>query len=118
MREDFAMTDMKKSSPAQLACARMDSCFGDPAVELAEALDEDNLRLFVDILCLDSLDVNKELEQRDFSSILFLAVSKGKEDFVRELAKHAKINPNLPHRTSKNYPIHVAAEAGNVRMLL
>lgn len=111
--EKFAMAKMN-AKPFQ-ACARMDSCFGDPNVELGEALDENNLRLFVDILCMDGLEVNKEMDDREFATILHLAVSRGKAEFVRELAKLPSCNPNIPHRTSKMYPIHVAADKGYVR---
>ena len=63
-------------------------------------------------------DVNEELPERDFSTPLHLAVASGREDFVSVLLRHPKIDPNRPNRTGKRFPLHVAAEKGQARLVL
>ena len=42
-------------------------------------------RAFIDILCDDTVDVNKEYAAENFQTILHLSVESEKYDFVKEL---------------------------------
>ena len=100
----YAMNNLGKKAAAY-HCARMDSCLSEPSAGLlAESLDADDLRGFVEVLNRETpgdsppLDVNEELPERESSTVLHLAVAAGKRDFAVALLKHKEANPNLPHK--------------------
>ena len=112
----YTQLRMKKFQPMMIG--RMDSCIsGDPNEELASALQADNLRLFVDLLNSDEVDVNAEIGPENRSTILHLAVQAEKAEFVREIVKRRDLNPNIPHKILKKFPLHVAAENGDSESL-
>eukprot|EP00090_Calanus_glacialis_P017219 TRINITY_DN26883_c0_g1_i4.p1 TRINITY_DN26883_c0_g1~~TRINITY_DN26883_c0_g1_i4.p1 ORF type:complete len:935 (+),score=234.23 TRINITY_DN26883_c0_g1_i4:53-2857(+) len=94
----------------------MDSCISDPQQELLVVFKEQNLRAFIDILCDDTVDVNKEYAAENFQTILQLSVESEKYDFVKELLRHPSCDPNIPNKVIKKCPLHTAVEKGNVPM--
>lgn len=104
-----------------LSPIRLDSCITDPQTELLVAFREENLRVFVDLLSEEEVDVNKEYAEENFKSILQLAVEGDNGDFVTELLRHPATNPNLPNKVMKKVPLHTAVEKGKfglVKLLL
>jgi len=95
---------------------RMDSCISDPQQELLVVFREQNLRAFIDILCDDTVDVNKEYVGENFQTILHLAVESEKYDFAKELLRHPNCDPNIPNKVIKKCPLHTAVEKGNVSL--
>lgn len=92
----------------------MNSCITVPQDEILLALDEANLQLFADIVNDDELDINHEYVERNCSSLLYLCVSGGKLEFTKEVLRRRDVNPNVPHKILKKYPLHQAVEDGNV----
>jgi len=100
---------------------RMESCISDPQQELLLVFREQNLRAFIDILCDDTVDVNKEYAEENFQTILQLAVESEKNEFVKEVLRHPNSDPNIPNKVLKKVPLHTAVEKGNApltRLLL
>jgi transient receptor potential cation channel subfamily A protein 1 len=102
--------------------ARVNSCMTadeDASLhELIAALEQDNLRLFCDIInSAEDVDFNCELSSFNGRTPLFLAVESGKCAFVHELLRVKSVDPNRPDSQEKRYPIHVAAEAGRRDLL-
>lgn len=100
---------------------RMDSCLADPQHELLVVFKERNLRAFVDIIADGTVDVNKEYPLENHQTVLQLAVEAGEEEFVRELLRHPRTDPNLPCHVLRKFPLHTATELGLlplVRLLL
>ena len=104
-KSHYEMADLKQKRN----CIRMDSCLvtGDGKMDLVGALEADNLRLFVDILCVDDVDVNGDIAERQHSNILHLAVTAGKIEFAKEILKRRDINPNAPHVALKKFPLQM-----------
>merc|ERR1711862_154869 len=95
----------------------MNSCVSAPQEEILEAFHDGNLQLFVDKLYEDNLDVNHEYAEQEGSTLLYLCVSSGKVDFVREILRRRDVNPNHPHRMLKKNSLHVAVENGNLELV-
>ncbi|XP_071746598.1 transient receptor potential cation channel subfamily A member 1 homolog [Lepeophtheirus salmonis] len=88
-------------------------CVPDHGIDLISAMDEGDLRLFSDILADDALDVNKEYSEYNNSTVLHLALSQpGKEEFALQVLLRPDLNPNIPHKIVRSFPIHLAAEIG------
>ncbi len=92
---------------------KMNSCFGDGfEQEILLAFDEDSLHNFCDLLCADEFDINTDFASRNSSTLLHLAVSSGRVEYVREILRRRDVNPNTPHVVLKKFPLHVAVENG------
>ena len=68
-------------------------------------------RAFIDILCDDTVDVNKEYAAENFQTILQLSVDSEKYDFLKELLRHPSCDPNIPNKVIKKSPLHTAVES-------
>ena len=89
---------------------RMNSCIKAPQEEILDALNDENLRLFIDILTEEDLNVNHEYAEQEGSTLLFICVSAGKVDFVKEILRRRDVDPNQPHQMLKKTPLHVAGK--------
>jgi len=97
---------------------RMNSCISAPQDEILVALHDGNLQLFVDKLYEDDLNINHEYaEHEGGSTLLYLCVSAGKVDFVKEILRRRDVDPNQPHQMLKKNPLHVAVENGNLELV-
>ena len=123
MAETLIMSDLNKFNASEVGCIpsldRMNSCLG-PATtsSLLWAFEKDNIQLFSEQLNdLDLEQIYEELLDYGHSNILHLVAKSGKVDFMRELMARRDVNPNSPHRNEKRFPIHMAAEKGNFKMI-
>lgn len=128
----MGVDDADEDNPAAgcIPLERLNSYLGGgppDALALASALKERNLRLFSELAAeVDKSELDREMPEHGHSSVLYMAVKDGAADFVRELllpaaAGAAKVNPNRPHKVLKRFPLHVAAENGDLecfRLLL
>ena len=73
-------------------------------------MNDDNLQLFVDKLYEDDLNINHEYAENEGSNLLFICVSAGKVDFVKEILRRRDLDPNRPHQMLKKTPLHVAGK--------
>ena len=48
--------------------------------------------------------------------MLYIAVEEEKTDYIRELLRRRDVNPNLPNKVLRKFPLHVAVENGNVEV--
>lgn len=95
----------------------MNSCVTAPEEEILNALEENNLQLFSDIINDDGFDINHEFPEKEFSTLLHLCVANGQVEFVREILKNASVNADKPHKVLQKTPLHVAVEAGNLALV-
>ena len=123
MAEKFMMSEMTKFSASDVGCIpsldRMNSCLG-PATtsSLLWALEKNNIQLFSEqLMDLDLEQINEELLDQKHSTILHLVTESRKVEFMRELMTRRDVNPNTPHKVLKKFPIHVAAESGDLEMI-
>ena len=123
MAEILMMSDLTKFNASDVGCIpsldRMNSCLGPAtASSLLWALEKDNLQLFSEqLMDLDLQQINEELLDYGHSTILHLVAKSGKVDFMQELMARRDVNPNLPHRNEKMFPLHIAAEKGDFDMI-
>jgi len=96
---------------------RMDSCVADPHQELLVVFKERNLRVFVDLLGSDGVDVNLAYPLESHKTMLQLAVEAPAMAFVQELLRHPRVDPNLPDQVRRKFPLHSASEQGQVEMV-
>ena len=48
---------------------------------------------------------------------MHLVTESRKVEFMRELMTRRDVSPNTPHKVLKKFPIHVAAESGDLEMI-
>ena len=123
MAEKFNMTALGKFDASDVGCIpsfeRMNSCLG-PATtsSLLWALENNDLQLFSEQLMeLDLQQINEEMLDHGSSTVLHLVAQSGKIEFMREMMTRRDVNPNTPHSVQKRFPVHVAAEKGDVDMI-
>ena len=123
MAEQFMMSEVNKFDASEVGCIpsleRMNSCLGPVTTSsLIWALDKDNIQLFSEqLMDLDGEQLNEELTDYQSSTILHIVAMSGKIEFMRELMTRRDINPNMPHKILKKFPLHVAAEKGDSEMI-
>ena len=123
MAETLMMSELTKFNASEVGCIpsldRMNSCLV-PATtsSLLWALEKDNIQLFREqLMDLDLQQINEELLDYGHSTIVHLVAKSGKVDFMHELMARREVNPNIPHRNEKRFPLHMAAEKGDFDMI-
>ena len=88
------------------------------AEELDEALVNDDIHSFSDVIADSKFNIDREFVEFDNSTLLHHVIAKSKDEgktskFVKEILRSGQIDINRPHTSTKMRPIHLAAEQGN-----
>jgi len=121
----MAASDEDKDAIGCIPLERMNSVLtAATPYNLAEAVKEDNLRLFVSLLRdVDANDLDSNIVHQNHMTLMQVLAKSGKTEFLRQLLNrhNASVGINVPHQVLQKFPIHFAAEEGHhemVRLLL
>jgi len=118
--------EMKKANqPSNLSYLRTVSCVGEPLPGAMQSIRDNDIRLFSDIISNDEEAgcdlvladdhwINQILEDEAGNTLLTAAISRQLHHFVEVLVK-AGASTDLYNPDLDKYPLHVAAEVGDVK---